>query len=156
MIKVNNLIARSLNILAFFCTELEQKPDLHLVRIRFGTFRFVRITKDVKANWIVKISHFGGIAGLFNGFAIIAIFEFLPLVTAAITYLCKDGKNNKKEPKKKPNFNDKMDLDQTKNCEALEKEVDAILSELEKRLDIVDYPVIEDMINEKMDDKTHK
>ena len=125
-----------------------------MVRIRFDTYKFVNVTRDVKANWIVKISHFGGIAGLFNGFAIIAIFEFFPLGINLITYLWKGGEKYKKQPNEEPNFNDKMDLDKTLNFEALQKEVDAMKIELEKMVDKVDFPDIEYMINEKLDNKT--
>ena len=78
-----------------FCTELEQEQNLHMIRIRFGTFKLVNITKDVKAKWIDKVSHFGGTAGLFNGFAIIAIFEFIPLGIDFILQLCKSEKIQK-------------------------------------------------------------
>ena len=53
---------------------------LHMIRIRFNTFTFEKITKAVKANWIDKFSYFGGTAGIFNGFSIICMFEFLVLV----------------------------------------------------------------------------
>ena len=52
---------------------------LYLIRIRFDTFSFKKITKAVKVNWLDKLSHIGGTAGLFNGFCFISIFEFLVL-----------------------------------------------------------------------------
>ena len=51
-----------------------------MIRIRFNTFTFEKITKGVKANWIDKFSYFGGTAGIFNGFSIFPIFEFLVFV----------------------------------------------------------------------------
>ena len=55
----------------------KKETKLHMIRVRFGTFSVDRITKSLKANLIDKLSHFGGTAGLFNGFAIISVFEFL-------------------------------------------------------------------------------
>ena len=55
-------------------------PKVNIYRIRFGSYTFDKITKDVKANVIDKLSHFGGTAGLFNGFSIISVFEILAFI----------------------------------------------------------------------------
>ena len=63
----------------------------------FDTFTFDKITKGIKANWIDKIAHFGGTAGLFNGFAIIAAFEFIAFGFALLIQCYNGWKHNKKK-----------------------------------------------------------
>ena len=58
----------------------EKNTTLHMFRIRFATFSYDIITKDLKANIFDKFSHFGGTAGLFTGFTYISIFEFIIFV----------------------------------------------------------------------------
>lgn len=135
-----------------------------MVRIRFGTFSFDKITKGIKASWIDKVSHFGGTAGLFNGFTIIALFELLALILASaleclilLIQFCKSMTNEKKQlniieveefqSKEKENKNDDInkkleDLSQKK--EALLNEKDAILREFKKK---ITFHGIEEMIN---------
>ena len=55
----------------------EKTTTLHMFRIRFATFSYDIITKDLKTNIFDKFSHFGGTAGLFTGFSYISIFEFI-------------------------------------------------------------------------------
>ena len=148
----------------FLITELEEDPSLHLVRIRFGTFSFDKITKGIKAKWIDKVSHFGGTAGLFNGFTIIALFELLAFILASaleclilLIQFCKSMTNKKKQlniieveefqSKEKENKNGDInkkleDLAQKK--EALLNEKDAILREFQKKITIHG---IEEIIN---------
>ena len=156
MIQVKYLATWSLKKFTTFCTELEQEQNLHMIRIRFGTFKLVYITKDVKAKWIDKVSHFGGTAGLFNGFAIIAIFEFIPLGIDLILQLCESVKNKGKKPNvvkvkesEETNCPDIMNLldDMTQNFEAIQNEVDAMKREIKN---MVDIHVFEDILDEKM------
>ena len=48
-----------------------------MFRIRFGTFFYDVITKDLKANLFDKFSHLGGTAGLFSGVYLITLFEII-------------------------------------------------------------------------------
>ena len=48
-----------------------------MFRIRFGTFFYEVITKDLKANLFDKFSHLGGTAGLFSGVYLITLFEII-------------------------------------------------------------------------------
>ena len=66
-----------------------------MIRIRFGTFSFDKITKGVKANLFDKLSHFGGTAGLFNGFSIICVFEFLAFGIFFFIEICSRKKAKK-------------------------------------------------------------
>ena len=58
----------------------EKKTKIHLFRIHFGTFSYDIIKKDLKANLVDKLSHFGGTAGLFTGFSFITGFEIIVFV----------------------------------------------------------------------------
>ena len=55
----------------------EKTTTLYMFRIRFATFSYDIIPKDLKTNIFDKFSHFGGTAGLFTGFSYISIFEFI-------------------------------------------------------------------------------
>merc|ERR1712208_91456 len=90
-IKVNN--SSKSEVLNIFCAEFKKEKNLHMIRIRIDTFSFDKITKGVKANLMEKLSHFGGTAGLFNGFTIICIFE---LIVFGITLIRNYFKNMKK------------------------------------------------------------
>ena len=86
-----------------------------MIRIRFGTFSVEKITKGVKANLFDKLSHFGGTAGLFNGFSIICVFEFFPFIIIFLMEIC-SGKKAKKsnvvpvmEVQSNENMNQKID-----------------------------------------------
>ena len=130
------------------------------MRIRFGTFRLLKIRKGVKANWIVKVSHFGGTAGLFNGFAIIVVFEFLHFGIALITELFKrlNKKGNQSNVVKvrecQGNENNKANYDIKKNLDAMipifetiQKKVDASERDIKK---LVEINVLKDIINKKI------
>ena len=68
-----------------------------MIRVRFGTFSFDKITKGVKANLMEKLSHFGGTAGLFTGFSIVCVFEFFALGTGLLFNLYKFFKGRDEE-----------------------------------------------------------
>ena len=86
-----------------------------MIRIRFGTFSFDKITKGVKANLFDKLSHFGGTAGLFNGFSIICVFEFLAFGIIFLMEICSRKKAKKSnvvtvtEFQPNENMNQKLD-----------------------------------------------
>ena len=114
----------------------------------------------MKANWIVKVSHFGGTAGLFNGFAIIVVFEFLHFGIALITELYKRLKNKGNQSNvvkvrecqgnenNKANCNIKKKLDDMiQNFETIQKEMDASERYIKK---LVEINVLEDIINKKI------
>ena len=63
-----------------------------MIRIRIDTFSFDKITKGIRANLMMKLSHFGGTAGLFNGFTTICIFELLAFGISLITNYYKNKK----------------------------------------------------------------
>ena len=130
-----------------------------MVRIRFGTFRFLKIRKGVKANWIVKVSHFGGTAGLFNGFAIIVVFEFLHFGIVLITELYKRLKNKGSQSNVVKVRECELNENNEANCD-IKKELDAMIHNFEtvkKEMDaskrdikiLVDINVLEDIINKK-------
>ena len=53
------------------------KLDLKYVRIYFDTTTFDRITKDIAAKFVDKLSAIGGTMGLLTGFSIISGVEIL-------------------------------------------------------------------------------
>ena len=138
-----------------------------MVRIRFDTYSIDKITKGIKVNWFDKVSHFGGTAGLFNGFTIIALFELLAFIFASaleslilLIQFCKSMKNEKKqlniieveEIHSKENENTKNDInkmleDLVRKKEALLNEKDAIFREFKKK---VTNQGIAERINEKL------
>ena len=67
-----------------------------MIRVRFGGFSLLKITKGLKANWVDKLSHFGGTAGLFSGVSYITLFEILEFIVIALYVLCKYEKNKVK------------------------------------------------------------
>jgi len=103
-----------------------------MIRIRFDTFTFDRITKGVKANLMEKLSHFGGTAGLFNGFTIICIFELLTFGIALLSIYCKYEKKEsnsveveeiQKYRNEKAHGSNKKNIDDmSRNFEGLKKE----------------------------------
>ena len=56
-----------------------------MYKIYFDTFSYTVIKKDLKANIIDKLSHFGGTAGLLTGFSFLTAFEILLFL---FTFLC--------------------------------------------------------------------
>ena len=59
-----------------------------MLRVRFGGFSVLKITKGLKANWVDKISHFGGTAGLLTGVSYITFFEIIEIIFISFCMLC--------------------------------------------------------------------
>ena len=156
IIKVNFFLTSSLKIITVFPTELEGESSLHMVRIRFNTFSLDKITKDIKMDWFDKVSHFGGTAGLFNGFTIISLFElFIFLLTGVLDCLtlliqfCKCGKNKveqsnivmveefqSKERKETNDHIEKKLAMMNQDFEALLNKKDACMKNLKKKVTV--------------------
>ena len=124
-----------------------------MIRVRFGGFSVLKITKGLKANWVDKLSHFGGTAGLFTGVSYITLFEILSIIAISIFMtLSSMGKkvqeSNDVEAQKsqsKEYENEIQDLkkkldDNAKKLDDNDKKFDV----LEKRLIVHDYAMIED------------
>ena len=60
-----------------------------MLRVRFGGFSALKITKGLKANWVDKLAHFGGTAGLFTGVSYIFIFELVMFILSFLPYQSK-------------------------------------------------------------------
>ena len=119
----------------------KKETTLHMIRIRFGTFSIDRITKSLKANLEYKLSHFGGTAGLFNGFSIISVFEVLTFGVSMGIFICKFSvkkvyrsniiKVQEYQPKKKNYGNNISNLKQ--KIEAMERELMAYGNQMVER-----------------------
>ena len=59
-----------------------------MLRVRFGGFSVLKITKGLKANWVDKISHFGGTAGLLTGVSYITFFEIIEIIVISFCMIC--------------------------------------------------------------------
>ena len=125
-----------------------------MIRIRFGTFSFDKITKGVKANLFDKLSHFGGTAGLFNGFSIICVFEFLAFGIIFLMEICSRKKAKKSNvatvTEFQPNENMNQKLDNM--FEIMNKKIDDInqkLRELNMKVDNEKGAVEKEKITEK-------
>ena len=138
----------------------KKKTELHMIRIRFGTFSVDRITKSLKANLEYKLSHFGGTAGLFNGFSIISVFEFLAFGVSLLILLYKFsfGKNQQSNVTKVKEFQPQKKNNEANLCnfgqkfEALEREL------VEYSYQMVEhkrrFEVMKKKINEKIEKET--
>ena len=133
-----------------------------MIKIRFGTFSFDKITKGVKANLFDKLSHFGGTAGLFNGFSIICVFEFLAFGIIFLMEICSRKKAKKSNvvtvTEFQPNENMNQKLDNM--FEIMNKKIDDInqkLRELNMKVDNEKEAVEKALkkITEKIDVKMH-
>ena len=133
-----------------------------MIRIRFGTFSFDKITKGVKANLFDKLSHFGGTAGLFNGFSIICVFEFFAFGIIFLMEICSRKKAKKSNvvtvTEFQPNENMNQKLDNM--FEIMNKKIDDInqkLRELNMKVDNEKEAVEKELkkITEKIDVKMH-
>ena len=111
----------------------------------------------------MKVSHFGGTAGLFNGFAIIVVFEFLHFGIALIIELFKRLKkkgnqsNVVKARECQGNEDNKANSDIKNKLDAMipifeniQKKVDASERDMKK---LVEINVLEDIINKKIHKK---
>ena len=113
-----------------------------MIRVRFGGFSLLKITKGLKANWVDKLSHFGGTAGLFSGVSYITLFEILEFIVIAFYVLCKYEKN-KVKISKDPEAKKIQSKEYENTIEDLKKKFDA----MEKRLIVHDYTITEDNQN---------
>ena len=133
----------------------EKKTALHLFRIRFETFSYDIITKDIKVKFFDKFSHFGGTAGLFTGFSYISIFEFLififKLFYGLYLFLKKDYK--KTEVVTVQEFQAK---DVSTEIEKVNSKILDIEQNLKYNLKRCDMFDIEQKLLKKMEEKTHK
>ena len=117
-----------------------------MIRVRFGGFSVLKITKGLKANWVDKLSHFGGNAGLLTGVSYMTLFEiFSTIVITIFTTFMSMGKKVKESKnveaqkcQSKEHENEIQDLKKKLDDDA--KKFDA----LEKRLIVQDYAMIED------------
>ena len=132
-----------------------------MLRVRFGGFSVLKITKGLKANWVDKISHFGGTAGLFTGVSYITLFEILSIIAISIfmtlTSMGKkvqesnDVEAQKCQSKEYENeiqdLKKKLDDNAKKLAEKLDDNAKIFYKKfdvLEKRLIVHDYAMIED------------
>ena len=149
-----------------FITELEQQTKLHMVRIRFGTFSFYKITKGVKTNLVDKIAHLGGTLGLFNGFTAIALFEFIPFGITFIIQQYNAWKNKGKqavcskvevfrsnEKKETSNDTEKQLHDIAQKFEVIRNHIDTLKTALGEKMDVEDA---EEKINKNIDIKKNQ
>ena len=130
-----------------------------MVRIRFDTSSFYKITKEVKTNLVDKIAHLGGTFGLFNGFTAIALFEFIPFGIALFIQQYNAWKNKgelsngSKVEVFQSNENNKANYDIKKKLDAMipiietiQKKVDTSERDIKK---LVEINVLKDIINKK-------
>ena len=118
-----------------------------MIRVRFGGFSVLKITKGLRANWVDKLSHFGGTAGLFTGVSYITLFEILSIIAISIFMTLTSMGKKVQEPndveaqkcQSKEYENEIQDL-KKKLDDDNAKKFDA----LEKRLIVHDYAMIED------------
>ena len=119
-----------------------------MIRIRFGTFSFDKITKGVKANLFDKLSHFGGTAGLFNGFSIICVFEFLAFGIIFLMEICSRKKAKKSnvvpvtEYQPNENMNQKID-DINQKLDNMMYRFEAMQRELNMKVDNQKFEAVE-------------
>ena len=55
----------------------QRNTKLHWVEILFNTPTFDKIKMDERANFVVKMSSFGGTMGLLTGFSLISLVEMI-------------------------------------------------------------------------------
>ena len=55
----------------------QRNTKLHWVEILFNTPTFDKIKMDERANFVVKMSSFGGTMGLLTGFSLISLVEII-------------------------------------------------------------------------------
>ena len=131
-----------------------------MVRIRFDTSSFYKITKGVKTPLVDKIAHLGGTLGLFNGFSAVALFEFIPFGIALFIQQYNAWKtkeklsNGSKVEVFQSNENNKANYDIKKKLDAMipifetiQKKVDASERDIKK---LVEINVRKDIINKKI------
>ena len=115
-----------------------------MLRVRFGGFSVLKITKGLKANWVDKISHFGGTAGLLTGVSYITLFEIIEILVISFCMICCC---RFKENKVKISDNVKAKPSNENTIEDLKKKVDENTQKfnaMERRMIVHDYTMIED------------
>ena len=113
--------------------------NLHTVRIRFGTFSYDKLTKGVKANLMKKFSHFGGTAGLCNGFSVISVFEFfaygVSLLIILYKFIRQRGETNVESTEETQPKEIKEKTKDEERLERLGKYIDSKIEALERKND---------------------
>ena len=138
-----------------------------MIRIRFGTFTFDRVTRLLKANWFDKLSHIGGTVGLFTGVSFISVFEIIPFVVTLLIIPCQyylTNKNKKietvqghesnatKMEKTNGDINQKLNDIIAQKLASFEKDFKETLNALEKEVkEKVDVNIMEKAIEKKLD-----
>ena len=134
-----------------------------MVRIRFDTYSFYKITKGVKTPLVDKIAHLGGTLGLFNGFSAVALFEFIPFGIALFIQQYNAWKNKGKpsncskvdvfqsnENKETSNDTEKQLHDIAQKFEVIRNHIDTLKTALGEKMDVEDA---EEKINKNIDVK---
>ena len=67
--------------------EMEKEEILKVIRIKFDTPTFDRITMDKSAKFVDQLSAIGGTMGLLTGFSIISAVEIIYFVIRALIKL---------------------------------------------------------------------
>ena len=152
----------------FILLEFKKGTKLHMIRIRFGSSTLDRVTRLLKANFVDKLSHFGGTAGLFTGGSFISAFELIPFVVTLLIMLGQflTNKNKKlktvqaQESKAKETEKTNEDIDKkfnniTQKIASIERDFNKTLTaleSLEKEVkEKVDVRVVETVIEKKID-----
>ena len=120
-----------------------------MLRIRFGGFSVLKITKGLKANWFDKLSYFGGIAGLFSGVSCITGFEIMKLAITLLMMPCQSQKNKAKISDNEESKKSQSEVNENRT-EDLERKVNNITEKfgaMERKLILYDYTIIEDNQN---------
>ena len=117
-----------------------------MLRVRFGGFSVLKITKGLKANWVDKLAHFGGTAGLFTGVSYIFLFEVVKLIVLSFIMPCQSEENKDKIAKNEESQfkeweNEMKDLKE--KVHNYTQKFDAMM----KRMIVHDYTLMEDNQN---------
>ena len=110
---------------------------LHMLRIRFGGFSVLKITKGLKASWVDKLAHLGGTSGLLTGVSYITLFEVLRAIIVSCMLPCKSKENKVKRSRD-------MEANQSKEDENTIVDLKKRFDAMEKKMIIHDYTMIED------------
>ena len=155
MIQVTNHLKEFENY-NFILPEFKKETKLHMIRIRFGTSTFDRVTRLLKANFVDKLSHFGGTAGLFTGCSFISTFELIPLAVALLIMLGQFLTNRNKESK-----TDRVQEIKTKENEKTNEDIDHKLNAIIQKIASIEMNInqtlktLEKEVKEKVDIHVH-
>ena len=108
-----------------------------MLRIRFGGFSVLKITKGLKASWVDKLAHLGGTSGLLTGVSYITLFEVLRAIIVSCMLPCKSKENKVKRSRD-------MEANQSKEDENTIVDLKKRFDAMEKKMIIHDYTMIED------------